>query len=403
MTKLNQLPTITKRVTVPIASDGVSTNAIGGGTVVDYNTRSLVQLPVDTTRWRLRVASTSALSGTVLTGIWNCTGVWVGTPLYSATGLPWQRAFASTPSQALSSFSTVGDGTEFVSSWVTGSALQFKKGVPTGISYGLNATAPITLLYSSRGATYGSTVAGNASSAAGNAAIPSGSGVGLNNLVVLDIRIEYEFATTVQGGVAVGAFIGDSITSGWSSDTSTPGATPPVLSGAEPHQTWPGAAGMRNGFAWINMGVGSTTAAQWSSGSGWRWARCDLTTNIADFGVISLCTNDVVANATESNMETNIQSCVAVLRSLGINEIYLGTMIARGLSGAQETARADVNNWMRNMPCGIAGVFDFDKATYLQATPTVLEPDFLGSQSYPHPNRAGYQQMSTVVRRSRIQ
>ena len=41
-------------------------------------------------------------------------------------------------------------------------------------------------------------------------------GSGLNNFVVLDVRIEYEF----EGDEPVCVCIGDSITSGWTSDSS---------------------------------------------------------------------------------------------------------------------------------------------------------------------------------------
>lgn len=383
-------PTITKRVTLCIGSDGVSVNTAAS---LDYNQRTLVQLPVTTKRWRLRVRNCSALTGTANASAMDCSGVWIGTPNYAAGGVPWGRAFVSAPTQALPSFSTPADGSEYTSGWVTDPALQFQRGVPTGVSHGLSATPSTTFAYSSMGWTYGGV---GKAAGAGLAATPTG----LNNFVVLDTRIEYEFETpTGISGIPTGVCIGDSITSGWSSDTSTPASA--LVSGCDPHQTWPGASGIAGGFAWVNMGVGSTKAQDWSNYSGWRWLRCDITTTVPDFAIVSLGTNDVFAGTAVATIQQYIQAVITNLRILGINEIYLGTIVPRNYAGANETDRIAMNNWMRNMPGGIAGVFDFDKVTYLQATPAVMDSDYVGSLGYPHPSRAGYQQMANAVRRTK--
>ena len=380
----------TRRVTLPIGSDGVNNNTAANK---EYNGRALVLLPVTTSRWRMRVRNASALSGSAFAGAWSVTGVWIGTPLYTSTDPQWGRVFASAPSQAVQAFTTPADGSEYVSEWVTDPALQFPAGIPKGVSYGMAQAASGVFVYSTQGWSWGGA---GAAAAAANA---TPGGVGLNNFVVLDWRIEYEFV----GDAPVGVFIGDSITAGWTSDTSTPASK--IISGFDPHHSWVGSAGVRDGFAWHNMGVGSTTGAQWSSGTGWRWDRVDFATSVPDFAVISLGTNDIAAGTAVATIQGYIQAMVAAMRARGINEVYLGTIIPRNwptpANDAQQTAQDTLNAWMRNMPGGVAGVFDFEKAVQVQSAPRTMDAAFVGSLGYPHPNRAGYQKMASAVVRSR--
>lgn len=381
----------TKRVTLPVGSDGVNTNTAASK---EYNGRALVLLPVTTSRWRMRVRNCSALSGTANAGAWDISGVWVGDPLYTSTDPQWGRVFASAPSQALAAWTTPADGSEYVSSWVTDPNLQFQANKPRGVSYGMAQAASGTFVYSTQGWTWGGA---GAAAAAGNA---TPGGTGLNNFVVLDWRIEYEFV----GSAPIGVFIGDSITAGWTSDTSTPASK--IVSGWDPHQSWPGAAGIRNGYAWHNMGVGSTTGAQWSSGTGWRWDRVDFATTVPDFAVISLGTNDAAAGTAAATVQGYIAAMVAAMRARGINEVYLGTITPRNYAtpanDANQTIQDALNAWMRNMPAGIAGVFDFEKAVQLQASPRLMDSAYVGTIGYPHPNRAGYQRMAAEVIRTRV-
>lgn len=381
---------VTKRVSLAIGSDG---NASATASAHDYNQRTLIQLPVTTTRWRVRFRNASALTGTATAGSWDGVGVWVGTPLFAAAGLPWGRTFATAPTQALGAFTTPSDGTDFVSDWVTNTGLQFQAGVPAGLSTGITHATSTVYTSSAQGWTY----SGSGAAAAGGNAAPLA--VTPSNLVVGDWRLEYEFATVAVGGIPVGVCIGDSITAGWDSGPSTPGASPPVMQGFDPHQTWPGAASLRNGFAVVNMGVGSTRAAQWQTGTGWRWDRFDLATTVPEFAVISLGTNDIFDGTAVATMQGYIQTIITKLAALGVHEVWLGTQIPRSYTGATETLRTGLNAWIRNGPCGSFGAFDFDKAMNLQATPNVMDPDLFGS--YPHPNRAGYQKMASVVQRIR--
>lgn len=380
----------TRRVTLAIGSDGVAVNTASNK---DYNGRALVQLPVTTTRWRYRVRNCSALSGTASAGAWDFTGVWVGTPLYNGTDPQWARVFASTPSQAIQAFTSPADGSEYISEWCSDPTLQFQAGIPKGVSYGMTQAASGTMCYSVQGWTWGGP---GAAAAAGNV---TPGGTGLNNFVVLDSRIEYEYSSTTPTGV----MIGDSITAGWTSDTSTPASK--LISGFDPHHSWPGVAGLRSGFTWTNMGVGSTTGAQWSSGTGWRWDRVDISTYKPDFAVIAIGTNDVFAGTAAVTIQGYIYSLINAMRVNGTNEIYLATLIPRNYAtptdDAKQTVQDAVNTWIRNMPAGISGVFDFEKAIQLEASPRAMDTAYVGSIGYPHPNRAGYQKLGAEVTRSR--
>lgn len=375
--------TVTKRVTMPIGSDNTGTLA-----TPDWAERKLVAVPVTTTRWRLRIRNMSGNNpGTAITGAQNFTGVWMGTPSYPATGAAaWAGVFASAPTQVLSSFSTAANGDEYTSSWVTTAGSQFAANVPVGLSWGVTNAGTINVSKGSQGALiYWSFVAGNGGAATADAtAIPTSQFAGdINSL--LDVRIEYEFSTpSGAGGTPVVLCLGDSITAGY-----VGGSEPVGFAGTWPHETWPGVAGLRNGFAYMNAGIGGAAWTTFDDVTKWSFARMDLATTVPDYAIIAIGSNAVSSLASTEDALTTL---VGILRStLGITRIMIATIIPREFTGSQEAVRVSINNYFAGCPNGILACFDFDKAL------GVIAPEKFGTATWNPASVASGAATSTTV------
>lgn len=397
MTRVLTPAITTKRASAPLSASGGS-GPSAAGAITDIVQRMLYVSPVKTTRWRWRLANYSAyLEGTSAgAGVINLTAANIGFDPDLTTGR-WAGSFKTTPA-SLSGFSGLIPNTasDLITPWVTDPALQLPKGKPVGFSMGALGDSNTRLNYSSSGVAgwgwYANGAGKNALSSA--LAMP----VGYSNVLTLfDWRIEYEFDSVGTNGTSVVLFMGDSITEGIINNS-------PATQALQ-HETWPGAAAIRNGFAAVNMGVHSACANNSLpqltfdpvvAAGLWKYKRFDLTTTIPDKAVIKLGTNDF--GVTLSAYQAGMTNIINYLRdTIGIKEIYLCTIIPRNTAGTAETNRLAINTWIRTLPLGVHGIIDMDKALALQASsgPVTADSDFLGD--YPHPTFAGYQKMSSLI------
>lgn len=365
----------TVRVTVPITGNGFTASAVGG--VTDWAQRVLVALPVATTRWRLRARNYAGVAETAGAGTVTCQGAWVGTPSFSLQR--WQGVFTVAPTLALSSFGLSAAGAaDGASPWVTDAALQFAAGKVVGLSMGWTADATTVLRYEVGQAGLYRAGAG-AAAAAGGADWSVGAAATLGTL---DTRIEYE--ALLPSNVGVTLVCGDSIAQGYSGGDN----------GAYAHESWPGMAAGHRSHPVVNLGAASSTLAQWAmSSGGWKLARADLATTIPNRAIIALGTNDLAS--TVGTFETNLLSLLTTVRALGIQDIWVATIIPYSGSPS-ETNRAAINGFIRDIPRGVTGIIDFDAALRVQAAPTTAESTWI--TTYPHPLRAGYARMAEVAR-----
>jgi lysophospholipase L1-like esterase len=159
----------------------------------------------------------------------------------------------------------------------------------------------------------------------------------------------------------------------------------------------------------LNAGIVSSQTSHWTAGTDWKWQRlaawsdADIGSAIAtpDYVSVALGSNDIDVNAgnitVPATVEGHLETIIANAKALGggISRVILGTIIPRAETGANETARVGVNNWMRGLPLGAEACWDFDKALYVQATPATADADMIVSQ--PHPSFGGYQKMASIV------
>jgi lysophospholipase L1-like esterase len=316
----------TRRVVMPLGDSMISAAVLAR----DFNQRTLLRLPRRVKRFRIRAANHNLFTATVLTSPVTLSNFYMGEPVYDTTVMRrWNGSFVSAPTLVLpGTFSVPTDGTDWVSNWATiPNALQEKDIL---LSYGVVTAATGTGVGISG---TGDLIRGGVGSS-GNAGdlVPVGFSYGAGQLFG-DIRVEYE----VEAGTRVGVFFGDSITAG-AADTA--GAIPPegdARVGILPSERWPDLAGRAANFCAINLGVGSITAAGFNTTSVMAITRAAIGTSatIPDFGVILLGTNDLPVGFTSTTQR--IADSVGVMKALGVKDVYLATILPKGLAASSGT------------------------------------------------------------------
>jgi hypothetical protein len=118
-----------------------ATTAAGG--TVDLTQRSLIMLPVGAARWRIGFLNNNLRSATTLTTPVTVTGVWTGSPVYESNGSSGNNRWAGHASAALTArsgaLSVPIDKTRVWSDWIE--ADPFEAGVAKVISWGITAPA----------------------------------------------------------------------------------------------------------------------------------------------------------------------------------------------------------------------------------------------------------------------
>lgn len=312
---------VTKRLTIPVGSDGFSNGSLG--TTSEICVRSAAMFPYTPTRFRMHVRNYKILTSTANTGALNGTGIWIGAPVFAATAPNrYNGSFTATPTNIVGTFALDAAGDDYVSAWVTNTGL-ITANTPFATAVGINnigGGGSVTI--SSDSVNGGYYLGAAASTNCGVAGNPVGS---LNGGTYFDIRVEAEYQTTVDPSgtpkVPIVVAIGDSITG-----DSTGG--PNILMSFE---GWPGAASLKSKFAVTNLGVASSKTSSWTNSALWFYQRADLTTTPPDAAIISLGINDVNSNLTTASIEANLITIMGILRNTySIPKIYLATMIPGG-------------------------------------------------------------------------
>lgn len=231
-------------------------NALSSASALNLLQRTMTSLTVDSVRWRIGFRNLNLRDNVVPTTPATIEGVYVGEPAFatsSTSGARWAGDCKATMTQVSGNLTVPVNGARVWSSWITSEATQFVKGAEKVIGWKLNTTNTGTGIV--RGNGYQGMSASGATNAADVAAV-TGKTVGANQLY-LDVAIEYEF-TDATNVVAFGP--GDSNMVGF---TAAPQGITAAGEGALPHESWPQVAAAMGGFVAVNLGVGSSTTANW--------------------------------------------------------------------------------------------------------------------------------------------
>jgi lysophospholipase L1-like esterase len=380
----------TKRVTMSLGAPRTQNAA---GALTNWAERIPIRVPRTTVRWRLRVGNHVLLptaAPLALTQQFSIGDVYLGTPgALSTDGRP-IGTWASTPTKVLDGALMPANGTDWVSPWVTDPALQF--GPTTTRQLG------ITLSGTNNGNGSGTTSShyGHRSTTAGINAI-NASQLNRNNFVgntlALDKRVEYEFVADDLVGLLIGASGDEGYNLTVGLDGTGGFEVLPV------HETWAGVHGLRNKVHWVNASIVGATQTPYLDRTALTYTRFDMTTTVPDFAVVSLGGNSVLSGAgVLATIKSEIATVVSQVRALGINRIYLATIVAVGLTAAdaKEILRGQVNDWIRTNPLQVDGVADVD---LILRDPANVHNQLAGmvTSDAIHPTHGGYQRWAMAI------
>lgn len=366
------VPTKTGRYVVNGAGgSSVSTLGVGG---TGATVRNTVRVPVNTTRWRLRIRNYDIRDDLSYSGQVDFTGVWVGEAEIITTG--WNGKFAATPTQALTSFTAANLSTEYVTGWVTAAGAQFAAHKLSQISFGYTAAAATSVVRGFAGMYYTANQADAATVAPTMFA---------NEQAVFDIVLEYEANTDAPIHLA----IGDSLTVGRHA------ASDPGLGMAG---SWPVLWGSRTNALVTNGALSGSTLDTWNSSSALkltRWAGISW-----DAVIVALGTNQIENGSTLGSTQVKVGTTLAAIRAaLGATRIYMCTVPPRVFTGddaGKQVIRLAYNAWLMGLPFGIDGAFEIDKPVINPASTNTLDPNVSAGDG-THMNRIGSSKLATAV------
>jgi lysophospholipase L1-like esterase len=351
------------------AAFAVGGTAGGSGTLLlqAATFRYPFRLPVATTRWRLHVRNYDSRSDVTYTGAVTFAGVWVGQQALSTSGAQ-TGAFAAPPVQALTTFTTPADGSEYISGWVTDSAAQFTPYTEHMLSVGWSSAAAQTNIRSDADGWFkiADGTLGGQQSATGLSSI---------NVGIFDIFIEVEYT----GSTPIVAFFGDSLTVGHA-------ATHPIF------DSYPCRFALAHGVMPIHYAYTGTTLTEWTDTTKPKWTKFTTSLTKPDAAVVYIGGNDISNGDSAATVEGRLTTFMQNIRDLlGIQTIYLATMTPRNWAtgDAKEIARQAYNTWLRGLPNGASGVIDFDAVIKDPAAAANILAAY-DSGDHVHLNTAGY-------------
>lgn len=380
-------PVITARVAAANGATTVGVHAFGTPrgaltTYLDTLVRYPIQLPSTTTRWRLVIRNRNYLLESDYPNAVSFTGFWVGPHSLDAASGAGTGLFAAAPTQALGAFATPADGSEVTTEWVTSAAAQFVANRPMLLSFGYTMPPGSSVGQGSSGC-FLQNLAG--SSALGGSMTP-GAMTG-SYFSMFDIRLEYEATDSFQLVFVIGDSISEAL-------NTVQFGTP---------FSWPAQVGRRPGIRTLNGSIAGVLPSQCVTASDRKWSRWGLAARGVRTAIVALGTTAIAGGVTEATLKGETLSIMAVLRGFGIERIYLATVTPRASFASdapKEAIRLAFNAWLRTLPGGAAGCFDFARAVQVApaastADSATLDPAWAGDGT--HPLAGGQLKMANTV------
>lgn len=368
------------------AASGIAVRAAvwsnGGATGTDANFTDIVQripitLPVNTTRWRLRIRNADQY-GAGIAGAFTIVRPSLGIHAIDANGAGTGEMTGAPHQLGIDTLAINSDGTEWTGAWVTATAGQFTAQTQHLLSIGLRMSAGQTTIKTNSVSWYRSGTSHLANTQTIGSLIKSNP--------FLDIRVEYEY-----DGVEPAMAVGDSITDGL------------FAGGKGQIGGYPATLALRTGQPVNNAAVSGHRANQ-VKGYGtthWYWTRViPLGGTAPKAAIVSLGTNDAVTvGETAATIKTNLLTIFATLRSLGVKRLYASTIAPREDAGATVDVKAiiaEVNAWLLTRPAGLVDVFEFDRAVGTAVDPADLDERYDSGDGL-HLNTAGYARLARAI------
>ncbi|MGW5514251.1 SGNH/GDSL hydrolase family protein [Nocardia africana] len=316
--------------------------------------RLAIRLPVATTRWRLRLRNYDAYNTANKTAVTGKKIVF-GKHALSTTGAAAETgSFDSNAATTIvgSDFTISGTSAYTDHDWVTDPALQCQP--YTDYLVGVSWQAASSLVHQLG---IGRCWYWNNITSAVDPTVAGSSATSTAQFPPLDWVFEYECASRFPAFL----YIGDSIPEGTTGPVSA-AIAPTSVTKAYPRQ-WAESVGA----IVQNHSIYSSQASQWASPTWGPWTRQDTSLGLFDGAIVALGSNDSASSVALSTFQTNYQAVLANIRNIigASKPIWSVNVTPRSLSTSPTSVdafRLNINDWLAQLPTGIAGVVDADIA-----------------------------------------
>jgi hypothetical protein len=306
-------------------------------TLTNASTRNPIRLPCTTSQWRLKLRNYDSLLSTTKTAL-TLDGVAMGTMAAPATGASAQTgSFDSGGAVTIVNTSATipGDGSFYISPWVTAPGNQFQQGKDHIVSVGFHAGSSLTVQTG-----IGQCWFWGDNASASNASIAGSAATNPASWIPLDWVIEYQVTSRQRAFLVVG----DSISEG---TTGPAYAISGSATNAAPTALWRGQWdrwAARRGYIVQKLCLYASPASTWANPSYTGWSR-QTTVGPYDGAVLALGANDIKGGRTFTQLQADYTSCITNLRNIVGNSVplYGLTVMAESMTGT-----IDVESEMRD-------------------------------------------------------
>lgn len=355
---------------------GGSQGATTISSVTNCSIRIPFRLPADTTQWRVKLRQyNGSVNGTAAQTAATLDKIVVGQATTQTVGTvgPTGNFLGSAGTTVATSGTIPGDGTQFVSNWITASGDQVQDNtdwlLAIAFHYGSAQTVQTGIGMCWRWT--------NNTSAVDPTVAASGA-TSTASFIPIDFVIEYQ-TTNRKKAILV---IGDSIPEGTQGPAngaySTSGSTSATRQASTPTplykrflDQW---AARRGDLMVQTHALYGGFAQTWVSSSYTGWTRQDTSNGQFDAAVIAIGCNDIANSRSLANIQADWTSCLNNIRAIVGTDVPIyavNFMPYFGYSAAMEAIRKQFNDWLSQLPGGIQGVIDFDSEMRVTYSSTV--------------------------------
>lgn len=363
-------------------------------TGTSFGFRLPVRLPADTTSWTVKLRNyntfSAAAGATALTldGI-----VWGPMAAPSVGDITQSGNFSGSTATTIASSGTIpADGTYYTSSSVTASGSQFTDGGDFLLGIAFHAAASTTLLAGIGQCWYWSN--NTSAIAPATAASTATSAV---QYIPLDVVIEYQTTNRKKAFLVVG----DSIPEGTTGAAYGLNSTSNIVA-APLHRGYVEQWARKRGDMMVQRHcLFGSTAQTWSSSSYTGWTRQSTGSAAFDGAILTLGINDLAGGTTFANLKTYYASCITNIRSIigTTAPIYATNITPEAFGTTPEGYRRQFNDWLHQLPFGLAGVVDIESAVRPLALSTsgVNGMDYYLMSDGVHPSYQGVSKLTDAL------
>lgn len=371
-------PLLTRTLSSSNGGQGGQQSTFGTGTastiasVTNCSIRIPFRLPEDTTQWRVKLRNYNAsVNGTAAQTAATLDKIVVGQATAQTVGTPGPTGnFLGGAGTTVATSGTIpGDGTQYVSPWITASGDQVAEQTDWLLAIAFHFASAQTMQTG-----IGRCWRWADTTSAVNPATASSGATSTASWIPIDFVVEYQTTTRKKALLVVGT----SISEGTQGPAYALGTNATVYQDAAPvpvyDRFWDQWAQRRGDIIPQVHALYGGFAYTWASSSYSGWTRQDTSGGQFDMAVLELGANDVAAGRTLAQIQADLISCLTNLRAIVGTSVPIYAMNIypyRGITAASEAIRKQVNSWLSQRPCGIQGIIDIDSEMRVLYSSTV--------------------------------